>query len=151
MYLLPHHVFLLRPKGNFSVGAYVTPFMWLSFLRAKSLGWVLHLSITLGENTNVGWTYSKLVPYPLHYHIHLHFQGLSCSDHNPERSKDVPNGGWERGGKKWEAQTGSFQVILFRILCSFPESINTIQNNVKMATSFSPLLPPHLRTIPVAI
>lgn len=24
----------------------------------------------------------------------------------------------------------------------FPESINTIQNNVKMATIFSPLLPP---------
>ena len=47
-----------------------------------------------------------------------------------------------RGGKKWEAQTGSFQVILFRILCLFSESINTIQNNVKMATTFSPLLPP---------
>lgn len=47
----------------------------------------------------------------------------------------------EREGKKQEAQTGSFQVILFRILCLFPESINTIQNNVKMATIFSPLLP----------
>lgn len=37
--------------------------------------------------------------------------------------------------------TGSFQVILFRISCLLPESINTIQNNVKMATTFSPLLP----------
>lgn len=47
-----------------------------------------------------------------------------------------------KGKKEMRSQTGSFQVILFRILCLFPESINTIQNNVKMATIFSPLFPP---------
>jgi hypothetical protein len=48
-------------------------------------------------------------------------------------------------GEGWEemrSQNRQFPNYFIQNFVLFPESINTIQNNVKMATIFSPLLPP---------